>query len=146
MIKIRPYEGITIGSVDVNFGMSQKEVKRILKEEAPRIEIDNIMEEIREMRWGMIFTYTKKQLLMGIRATLNVELYYEDIDIFNTEGVIDKLSLFDSPTPEAQNGYINFYGLGISMGGFGKRKIPEKKLVSIFPKDRVRFYEFFLKM
>ena len=146
MITIRPYEGIIIDSVDVNFGMSQKEIKRIFREEAPRIEIDNIMEEIREYRCGMIFTYTKKKLLMDITATLHVELYYKDIDIFNTESVIEKLSLLDTPTPEAKNGYINFYGLGISMGGFGKRKIPEKKIVTIFPKDRIKFYEITLRV
>jgi hypothetical protein len=38
MIKIRPYEGIVIDNINVNFGISQKEVKRILGE-ASKIEI-----------------------------------------------------------------------------------------------------------
>ena len=46
-----------------------------------------------------------------------------------------KLSEFDRPT--ADDGKImNFYKLGISLGGFGRKRIPEKKLVTVFAENQ----------
>jgi Ca2+-binding EF-hand superfamily protein len=142
---LNSYKGINFYNKDILFGMTQKDVKKILEEDAPKIEIDNIMEEVREYRSGMILIYKNKELI-DITFTLNVNLWINNIEVFNNENFLDEISKFDNPTPEGKNGYINFYDLGISIGGFGKRKIPEKKLVSAFSKNRIKFYEFFLKM
>jgi len=142
---IQPLTGIINDGKEIKFGITQKELKKILGE-APKIEIDNIMDEIREYRLGMIFTFIEKKL-SDITFSLHVDdLCFESINIFQDESVISKLSQYDTPTQESKGGYINFYELGISLGGFGKRKIPEKKLVTVFPKERTRFYECFLKV
>jgi hypothetical protein len=142
---LNPYKGIDFYGKEILFGMSQKDVRKITGEKSPKIEIDNIMEEIRELRSGMIFTYIDKKLI-DITFTSNVDLIIHTIEVFKCNNLIEELSKFDSPTTEGKNGYINFYNLGISIGGFGKRKIPEKKLVSAFAKERIKFYEFFLKV
>jgi hypothetical protein len=142
---IYPYKGINFYTKDIFYGMTQEEVKNILGEDAPKIEIDNIMEETREYRSGMIFTYINNELI-DITFTVNVDLWIDNIEVFNDKNFLSTISNFDTPTSEGKNGYINFYGLGISIGGFGKRKIPEKKLVTAFSKSRIKFYEFLLKI
>ena len=142
---LNPYKGINFYNNDILFGMTQKDVKKILKENAPKIEIDHIMEEIREYRLGMIFTFIEKKL-SDITFSLHVDLHFEGINIFENEHVISELSKYDTPTSESKGGYINFYKLGISLGGFGKRKIPEKKLATAFSRERIKFYESLLKV
>ncbi len=141
---IMPYKGVMIGEKEVSYGITQKEIKKVLGE-AGRIEIDNIMDEVREYRLGMVFTFIENKL-KDIAFSLHVELYYEDINIFESDNAILELSSYDTPTPESKGGYINFYKIGISLGGFGKKKIPEKKLACAFSKDRKSFYEILLKV
>ncbi|WP_431427163.1 hypothetical protein ACRASQ_14340 [Bacteroides hominis] len=144
-IILKPYKGILFYGIEINFGISQKDVNNLLGEKAPKIEIDNIMKEVREQRSGMIFCYINKKL-SDITFSMNANLYINDIEVFNTNDLLENLSKIDDPTPEAKNGYVNFYKLGISIGGFGKRKIPEKRIVTAFCKSRVEFYNFFLKV
>jgi hypothetical protein len=57
----------------------------------------------------------------------------QGIDIFNDGEAVSKLSRFDVPTPD--NGkFMNFYKLGICLGGYGHKRIPEKKL-ELVPKS-----------
>jgi hypothetical protein len=143
-VTIEPYKGILFGDKDLHFGISQKILKKELGE-AAKIEIDNIMNEVREYRSGMVFTFIGKKL-NDITVSRHVELYFENIRLFDNENVISELSNYDTPTLESKGGYMNFYKLGISLGGFGKRKIPEKRLVCIFPEERKKFYEIILRM
>ena len=142
---IEPYVGINLDGKIINFNMSQKEIRKITGENAPKIEIDNIMEEIREYRWGMVFRYINKKLV-DIDFSLNVELVINGIEIFTEKNLIEKLKEYDIPTEESKGGYMNFYKLGISIGGFGKRRIPEKRLVCAFCEERREFYETILKI
>lgn len=142
---IRPYKGILFYGIEINFGMSRKDVNNAIGEEAPKIEIDNIMKEVRELRSGMTFIYIDGKLV-DIAFTTSVDLYINEIEVFNTVNLLETLSNIDTPTLESGNGYTNFYKLGVSIGGFGIRKIPEKKLVVAFCKSRISFYKFFLKV
>jgi hypothetical protein len=40
---------------------------------------------------------------------------------------------------------LNFYKLGICLGGFGKKRIPEKKLVTVFAKSKIEMFKTRLK-
>ena len=140
---LEPYIGINFYGKIINFNMSQKEVRKITGENAPKVEIDNIMEEIREYRSGIIFIYINKKLV-DIIFSLHVELFINGIEVFKSSNLIEELKQYDEQAEET-NTYSNFYKLGISVGGFGKRKIPEKKLVTAFCKDRIKFYEMYLK-
>jgi len=47
------------------------------------------------------------------------------IDILHGNAVVIKLSQFDTPTAD-DGKFTNFYKLGICLGGFGKKRIPQK--------------------
>jgi hypothetical protein len=144
-IIIKPYIGIEDDGKIINFSMSQKEIEKILDEKAFKIEIDNIMNETREHRRASIYKYIKRKLI-EITFTVNNDLIINGYNVFNETEIIERLKEFDTPTAEGKNGYINFYKLGICLGGFGKRKIPEKKIVRVFCEERIKFQEFFIKM
>jgi hypothetical protein len=139
---LEPYTGINYNGKMINFNMTQKEVKIITGEESPKIEIDNIMKEINEYRSGMIFTYINNKLA-EITFSLHVELFIKGIEIFKSENLIEELKKYDEQA-EGTSAYSNFYKLGISVGGFGKKKIPEKKLIIAFCKDRMEWYKLFI--
>jgi hypothetical protein len=136
-VEIKPNEGIN----DIKFGITQNQLEQIMGK-PPKAEIDNIMEEVREMRQGMIFRFVP-DTLKDIVISKHVDAWVHGIDIFNTANLINLLSAYDEPTKET-DGYVNFYGLGLSVGGFGKKKIPEGKLVTVFAPDRKQYYEYFL--
>jgi hypothetical protein len=142
---IKPYVGIEDDDKIINFKMSRKEIGKILGEKAFKIEIDNIMKETREHRRAMVYKYEKGKLV-DITFTANVNLIINGLNIFTEDEIIEKLKKFDNPTAEGKNGYMNFYKLGICLGGFGKKKIPEKKLVRAFCEERIKFQEFFIRM
>lgn len=137
-IEIKPLVGIN----EIKFGSSQERVIEILGE-AARIEIDNVMRETREQRMGMIFRYIGDELKDVIMSEY-VEAYIFDLPIFQTDNLIEKLSKYDEPTEEI-DGYVNFYNIGLSLGGFGNGTIPEGRLATAFSKDRVQFYKYFLE-
>jgi hypothetical protein len=149
---IKPYVGIEDDGREINFNMTQKEVEKVLGEKAFKIEIDNIMNETREHRRACIYKYIKRKLV-DITFTANNDLIINGIELFkeideltNKEKIVKNLKEIDTTAAEGRNGYMNFYKLGICLGGFGKKKIPEKKLVRVFCKDRIKFQEFFIKM
>ena len=39
--------------------------------------------------------------------------------------------------------YINFRTLGVCVGGFSKKKIPEGKLVIAYAKDKISFFDYY---
>ena len=150
-IIIKPYKGIVDNGKKINFDMTQKEVEKALGYKAAKIEIDNIMEETREIRYACIYRYINKKLV-DIQFNLNNNLMIKEIELFNEkdetvnkEEIIKKLKEIDTSSEESKDGYINFYKLGINLGGFGKKKIPEKMLVIAFSKERINFYKRFLK-
>jgi hypothetical protein len=149
---IKPYVGIEDDGREINFNMTQKEVEKVLGEKAFKIEIDNIMNETREHRRACIYIYIKRKLV-DITFTANNDLIINGIELFkeideltNKEEIVKKLKEIDTTAAEGTNGYMNFYKLGICLGGFGKKKIPEKKLVIVFCKDRIKFQEIFIRM
>lgn len=139
IVYIKPKVGILCDEVLVKFGMTRQSVEKAFGVEPAVIEIDNVMGEVRERRFGMIFTFEKNKLLY-IEISLNVQLRYKNIDIFNALNTVELLSKYDTPTLNIGK-YMNFYKLGIMLGGFGKRKIPEKKLVFVYPQKKKGFFE-----
>lgn len=138
-IEIKPFQGIN----EIKFDMTQEEIKKILGD-AAKIEINNITRQTIEFRNGMQFKIIDHKL-KDIIVSKHVELFYNDIDLFNSINTIELLSQFDEPI-FGKNGYVNFYNLGLSLGGFGKKRIPEDKLVIIFAKDRIDFYKIYLEV
>ena len=154
-IIIRPLAGITRIQHDeknINFGMMQADVEAVLG--APtQYTVNNLIKNVVEPRDGMQFIYelndTKNTALDYIEIPIGAGLIvsYEGVNFFedSTEDVVSKLSRFDTPTPD--NGkYMNFYQLGICLGGYGRKRIPEKKLVRVFPAEKQKSMEMMFKI
>ncbi len=136
---ILPFEGLG----EIKFGMTSKEVKKLLGKPV-LIEIDDIMEEIRETSSGMVLTYVEKHLC-DIEISPSVEVMVFDTDVFKQTAVNDLLKTHSNDFHEYRE-YVNFRDLGIITCGFTKHKTKNKKQVTIYSKDRVPFYDSFMNV
>lgn len=127
---------------DFTFGKTQKEIIEQFGE-ASRIEIDNIIGRITEFRHAQEFIYDKQgndYILNQVICSKDTTPIIENYDIFGLG--LEKLKEVDPDFVEGKH-YITFRTLGISLGGFGKKKIPEKRLLIAFSKEKLTFYEDF---
>lgn len=121
------------------FGKSRAEVKKACG--VPYASTtDNIQKFVTEQREGCELTYRKGKLV-DVILNKDVAPFVNGVGIY-AQGGIEKLKEID-PGYLAGNRYIVFRGLGICVGGFSKKKIPEGKLVIAFSQDQTGFYEFF---
>lgn len=111
IVNIKPRVGIICDEVLIKYGMTRQGIQEAFGVEPAMIEIDNVMEEIREHRFGMVFTYEKEKLIY-IEVSLNTKLIYKEVDIFGFSNSVELLSKYDVPTSNVGK-YINFYKLGI---------------------------------
>jgi hypothetical protein len=149
-IFLEPYEGVVFKGIEIKFGMSQNEINNLLEKPA-KFEVSNLINIMFEPRHGTIFHYKfeedfnlnygkEKLYTIDVPKGSGMKIFYEGIDILNDNEAVSKLSQFDMPTPD--NGkFMNFYKLGICLGGYGHKKIPEKKLVSVFPEWEIKTYK-----
>jgi hypothetical protein len=138
-IIIKSLKGIMFKGKEISFGMSQEDVENILGKPAG-YEVNNLINLTWEPRDGTTFFYGKDGLQsvdIPLQATLKV--YYEGIDILHDKESVLKLSKYDIPTA-ADGKYMNFYKLGICLGGFGRKRIPEKKLVTVFAENQKEMF------
>jgi hypothetical protein len=149
LIIIKPYTGVTYTGKEITFGMRQKEVENKLGETG-RFEVINLIETVVERQNGgslfyykyiKPYEYGKEELThIDVFAGKGMTILYKDIDILNDKEAVLKLKEYDTPTPD--NGkFMNFYKLGICLGGFGKKRIPEKKLVTVFAGSEIEMFK-----
>jgi len=126
---------------NIEFGMSQEEVAKILGK-PDEIEDDDIMEEIREKRDNIeyLYTYEDEKKLGEITFFNGSSLFFNDVDLMNTSGILEKLQSEYSDFEDIK-GHCNFLSLGIVLCGFGKKKMPEGKYVIAYGETRKSFYE-----
>ncbi|MDO5106301.1 hypothetical protein [Capnocytophaga sp.] len=137
-INIESYKSVG----DFHFGKTQEEIIAQFGE-AGRVEIDNIMQRASEFRDAKELIYDKK----GSQYILNQVICHKDTtpmlgdtDIFAVG--LDALKALDPDFVEGK-WYITFRNLGICLGGFGTKKIPEKRLLIAFASEKLEFYENF---
>ena len=93
-----------------------------------------------EPRDGTTFFYGKEGFeSIDIPLQKSLKVFYEGIDILNDKESVMKLSEYDIPTAD-DGKFMNFYKLGICLGGFGKKRIPEKKLVTVFAENQKEMF------
>lgn len=97
IVNIKPRVGIICDKVLIKYGMTRQSIQEAFGIEPAIVEIDNVMEEIRERRFGMVFTYEKGKLIY-IEVSLNTKLMYNEIDIFGLSNSVELLSKYDVPT------------------------------------------------
>jgi hypothetical protein len=148
-IIIKPYFGVIFMGKEITFDMSQKEVENKLGETS-RFEVVKLIKTVIERQHGGTLFYYKytepyeygkeKLTHIDVPAGKGLTILYENIDILNDKDSVSKLTEYDTPTPD--NGkFMNFYKLGICLGGFGKKRIPEKKLVIVFAESEIEMFK-----
>lgn len=137
-ISIKSYESVG----DFTFGKTQKEIIEQFGE-ASKVEIDNIMGIITEFRNAQELIYDKignNYILNQVICLKDTTPIIENYDIFSLG--LEKLKEIDPNFVEGKH-YTTFRTLGISLGGFGKKKIPEKRLLIAFSREKLDFFEDF---
>lgn len=134
---IKPLRGVG----PVEFGMTSKKVSSVLG--APtKTKDDQIMKAFLEWRGGVEFRYHKGRL-EDVTFLRGSPLYYDENEVFATPDIVERLQA-DSPDWDDSGHYMNFPRLGLCLGGFGRRRIPEGKFVTVYGPSRVQFYRGFI--
>ena len=121
------------------FGKTPSEIKR--KCGIPyKAEIDNIMETLTELRDACSLVYENKRLAYVV-LNKHTDPVVSGVSIYE-DGAIDKLMKLD-PDHSIGKSYMNFRTLGVCVGGFGKKRIPEGKLVIAYSRDKVSSFDFY---
>jgi hypothetical protein len=134
--EIKPYQSVN----DFVFGKKQSDIAKFCGKPLST-KIDNIQEIIIEAREGCELVYEEKKLAY---VTLNkhVNPIVAGINVFAGDSIA-QLKNLDRDFLEGPQ-YIVFRSLGICLGGMGKKKIPEGKIVNVFAKEKLGFFEFFV--
>ncbi len=139
-MKLTPYEGVDA----YVFGNKQAQItKKVGK--APVVEKDDIMEEIREIRGNVTCTYIEKKLA-DVIIVKGDKLQVDDIDIFVDADALKKLEQTYTVTRNSKGTYVLFAELGLCLGGFTGKKVPEGQIAICFARERLDFYEIYLEM
>lgn len=106
------------------------------------VKTDNIQETVTEEREGCELVYEEKKLAY---VTLNkhVTPIVNGIEIY-ADGAIDALKTMD-PDHLIGPQYIVFRTLGLCIGGFSRKKIPEGRIINAFSIEKKEFFEYFVE-
>ncbi|MDR1315866.1 MAG: hypothetical protein LBK13_03235 [Spirochaetales bacterium] len=153
-VHIKPLEGFLFKNKEIKFGMSQREIENLL-EKPEEFEVSNLSKGITESRdaadffyWfqgDYIINYGIEQLRsLDVPLESGIRIFYKDIDILNDEEAVSKLSQYDTPTAD-DGKYMNFYELGICLGGYGRKKLFRGKIVTLFSRVDIKYFEILYK-
>lgn len=125
---------------DFVFGKSQAQIKQTCGQPYTSL-TDNIMQHVLETREGCELVYEGRKLAY---VTLNkhVTPVVNGIEIY-AEGSVQRLQEID-PDHLIGPKYMIFRALGLCIGGLSAKKIPEGRLVNVFPSAKLDFFEFFV--
>jgi hypothetical protein len=129
-----------VGVGAVRFGMTRAQVAKALG--APgKVNDNDIVRKIDEIRDGVVFEYwyDDKRTLGAMALPKQASITFEGLDIMKGADALAALKRAD-PTWKDHGQYLHFPALGVLLGGFGKRRIPEGKLVIVYGRSRASFY------
>ncbi|WP_452231750.1 hypothetical protein [Lacinutrix sp. MEBiC02595] len=137
---------VSVGKME--FGMTKDQIEDIIGKPSDIID-DNIMGEVRVHYPDFILVFIRKKLVdVRFSDQLNMDntlLFIKGINILETKNLIEVLSEITRSKPSNEiKGFINFYGLGINLAGFGKKKMKDKREVRFYSKGRKKYYELYL--
>ena len=124
------------------FNSRQKEIEKKFGQ-ASKATIDNIMNNMIEYRSALELTYQKARSVYRLASVICTQ---------HTNPLLGGLSIFDAglnALKELDNDFVDgpqyttFKNLGITVGGMGSKKIPEKRLVVAFSKESLFLYSQF---
>ena len=143
------FEIIPFVSVNnMKFGMTLEDIEYLIGKPNDLIN-DEIMGEVRAYYSNFVLIFIRKKLIeFSFNESIGMnelEIIVNGGEIVNNVKIIDVLSELPKSKPsEIKRGSINFYGLGINLGGFKKSKYFPKKEIRVFSKGRIKYYELYL--
>ncbi|MEW4369835.1 hypothetical protein [Paenibacillus kandeliae] len=140
MMILTPYEGVDA----YEFGSTQAQIKK-QSGKALSVEKDGIMEEIREMREGVRCTYIEKKLA-DVIIVKGGQLQVDEINLFSDPHAVQQLEQTYKATYNESGTYVLFADLGLCLGGFTGKQVPEGQIAICFARERLEFYEIYLEM
>jgi hypothetical protein len=97
------------------------------------------------LKGDYITNYGTEQLRsLDVPMESGIRIFYKDIDIFNDKEAVSKLVQYDTPTAD-DGKYMNFYDLGICLGGYGRKKLFGGKIVTLFSRADIKYFEILYK-
>lgn len=145
----KKYEVIPFVSVgNVRFGMSKEEIEHVLGKPNQVID-DSILGEVRVEYPDFVLVLIRKRLVdVRFSDELNMDnliIVVREVNLLETENLLDVLSGKPKSKPSKEiKGFINFYGLGMNLAGFGKKKMKNKRELRFYSKGRKKYYELYL--
>jgi len=121
----------------LRFGMNRQQVKAQWGD-PDKEEDDDIIGEIR-LSWRGVVCRFEPRALKSVAISSPVRVTALGIDIFAQKNALAALSKLD-PDTEDGGSYANFPKLGICLGGFGKRRIREGKVVFAYDRSKREFF------
>ena len=133
---IAPFHSVN----EITFDSDIKIVMELLGE-AAKIEIDNITKLTHETRKGAIFTYKDKKL-KAVTFSKHIDVWLDNINLMQQKNVIKNLKILNkNVVKQSDKTTFLFPELGLILSGFGRKKIPEGKLIIVFSKDMLPVYQ-----
>jgi hypothetical protein len=95
---------------------------------------DEPMNQFCERRGSVEATYEEGRLVqvtLGLGSSLSID----GVDVFADPTALTQLRAAHASGKE-QGGFVNFPELGVCLGGFGKRRIPEGRIVIAYAREQ----------
>ena len=130
---IVPYQSVG----PIRFGMSRKEIETLLGK--PLKEINDILERSELIYGDLSIKLAKKTGVneVSFNKDPSINLIYNDLNIFQTEDIIEKLKQVEKPFNSV--GFKVFFEIGLALTGFSKKK--DDKTASIFAKELIALWK-----
>jgi hypothetical protein len=87
---------------------------------------------------GLIEAVYEGEVLVQVELREGVPVELEGLDLFGDPKALAKLRAAHSDATELKQ-FINFPALGVCLGGFGKRKLPEGRLVFAYARSKAHY-------
>lgn len=113
---------------------------------APHVEINDIVGRTKETRDGLVLHF-RADALESIRpAAPGSVLRWNGVDLMSDPGTLAHVATASELVEGASGRYVLAPDLGLALGGFGAKRIPEKRMVIVFGRERLGYYRSFIDM
>ncbi|WP_266158012.1 hypothetical protein [Dyella silvatica] len=137
MYLITPYVSVN----DFVFGRTRTQIGKTSGKPFT-VKTDHIQETVTEERDGCELVYEGKKLSF-VTLSKHVTPVVNGIEIY-ADGAIDALKAMDADHLIGSQ-YIVFRSLGLCIGGFSRKKIPEGRIINAFSAEKKEFFEYFVE-
>ena len=132
---VTPFENIG----ELRFGMTPSEVEKILGPSKSAREVASL-KKVDEKREGTRCQYRGGEL-KAVFFVKPIPLELEGVSLFEDPVATHKYLMRHDTSFRDAGAYANFPKFGLCIGGFGKKRIPEGKVVIVYAKRELERYD-----